>query len=148
MSSEMRELVAEMRTEMETNLTGFGIYPKIRAMCDKIESLLARTEAGADGRIDHHKAMQALEDLDDCARMDRGIAATGPYDLLRRYIMQQNRTHPHDASGDAVTGRVNGYMFSARAIEIITDGEVPEWITKTPGLRVTITAMQAKEAAE
>lgn len=41
-------------------------------------------------------------------------------------------------SGAVAQGRVNGYLLSARAIEVIVDGDIPEWMTARPGLRVTI----------
>ena len=90
--------------------------------------------AGSPPTGGEHMALHWIE------RYAAGIDDEPQIDMIRDAL-----THPQDASGDAVTGRVNGYMFSARAIEIITDGEVPEWITK-PWARVTIIAMPAKEA--
>lgn len=38
------------------------------------------------------QAMNALESLDDYARMDVGVAANGPYEALRAFILQHATT--------------------------------------------------------
>ena len=42
--------------------------------------------------ITDKQAMNALESLDDCARMDIGVAPTGPYETLRAFILQHATT--------------------------------------------------------
>ena len=34
------------------------------------------------------QALEALEDMDDCARMNAGVDPHGPYNVLLRYIKQ------------------------------------------------------------
>lgn len=46
--------------------------------------------------ITDKQAMNALEALDACARMDIGVVATGPYEKLRKFILQHATTEGLD----------------------------------------------------
>lgn len=51
--------------------------------------------------------------------------------------------------GQSATGKLNGYMFREKAIEIQMDSEIPMWMTNTPGIRVTVSpAPPQQEPAE
>jgi len=45
-------------------------------------------------KISHELAAVMLDSLDDCARMDCGIDATGPREILKQYIEQQRAITP------------------------------------------------------
>jgi hypothetical protein len=50
------------------------------------------------------------------------------------------------ASGEVTTGTVNGYLPRKRAVEVLLDGYVPEWLTKFPPPRVYIGATPQPDA--
>lgn len=150
--AERLEAIADRTPVSESiaNIAGYAIALDRMAMCNSrtadganlsqsaqlirdYAALLTRTEAApvADGAVGEVVDLQAS--FPACAVVPAFPVGTKLY------------THPQDAS--AITGRVNGYMFSARAIEIITDGEIPEWLSKSPGLRVTVAAMSAKDGS-
>ena len=47
------------------------------------------------------------------------------------------------SSGEAVACTVNGYLPRQRAVELRLDCDVPEWITKNPGIRAYLSAASA-----
>lgn len=109
------------------------------------------------GHNPHNEGIIAT--LDRCAReLEARLIATQPaqasepdHDCSNPESPCFHPSHDEDDSklvgAEAVAGKVNGYLFSQRAIEVIVDGEIPEWMSRQPGIRVNITPEGANQPA-
>jgi hypothetical protein len=71
----------------------------------------------ADAPITHDQAAEAVDAMDDCAKMDVSVDPFGPRSTLERYIAQQRALAEHDAQPALLTNPHTGTPRDYRDVE-------------------------------
>jgi hypothetical protein len=101
------------------------------------ELLAAQQQPDADTRVNGGALRMALNVL----------RRAGKHEVADALEATAIRQPANSAGGQLAFGRVNGYLPDARAVEVVLDGAVPEWITKLPTGVCLASAAVAAEAA-
>lgn len=78
--------------------------------------------------VTHTEAAEALDSLDDLARMDAGVDPVGPRGVLERYITQQGSLNPRAAM--RATAWANAWCACAAASNCRTSDVPASWADK------------------